>query len=130
MRSDGTTHDERMFDVVADAIRVAIAHEMIVSKVSGQHHQRHLSRPSSFTMRFQTGTNENISLTKTHRSTPKNVPKVSLRTRILLFELEDGAFEWKLGMIYRAGRVEQLQRQAREEAFRVKVKRRSRKRRS
>ncbi len=50
------------------------------------------------------------------------MPKISLRTRTFMFELEDGAFEWKLGMIYRAGRVEQMQRQAREEAFRVKVK--------
>lgn len=39
-----------------------------------------------------------------------------------MFELEDGAFEWKLGMIYRVGRVEQQQRIAREDAFHVKVK--------
>jgi len=40
-----------------------------------------------------------------------------------LFEIEDGAFEWKLGAIYRAGLVEQKQRIAREEAFRLKVAR-------
>lgn len=117
--SDGPVREDRSFDVVADAIRLAVPHEMIVNKISDNiinvaksvlqlHH------------RFQTGTNEYI-LEKTPEA-PKNVPKVSLRTRTLLFELEDGSFEWKLGMIYRAGRVEQMQRQAREEAFRVKVK--------
>jgi hypothetical protein len=118
-RSDGTVHEDRSFDLVADAIRLAVPHEMIVNKISDNiinvaksvqqlHH------------RFQTGTNEYI-LDKTPEP-PKNVPKVSLRTRTLLFELEDGAFEWKLGMIYRAGKVEHMQRQAREEAFGVKVK--------
>lgn len=37
--------------------------------------------------------------------------------------MEDGAFEWKLGMIYRAGRLEQRQRLARDEAFEVKMSR-------
>ncbi|KAK3379762.1 mitochondrial protein from FMP27-domain-containing protein [Lasiosphaeria ovina] len=117
--SSGATQDERMFDIVSETIRLAVPHEMIMHKVSDNlinvtksvlqlHH------------RFKTGTNEYI-LEKGPEG-PKRVPKISLRTRTLLFELEDGAFEWKLGMIYRAGRVEQMQRQAREEAFRVKIK--------
>lgn len=118
-RSDGSVHEEKSFDVVADAIRLAVPHEMVVHKIS----DNIINAAKSVLQlhhRFQTGTNEYI-LDKTPER-PKNVPKISLRTRTLLFELEDGSFEWKLGMIYRAGRVEQMQRQAREEAFRVKVK--------
>ncbi|RAL68442.1 hypothetical protein DID88_007171 [Monilinia fructigena] len=36
--------------------------------------------------------------------------------------MKDGAFEWKLGAIYRAGLIEQQQRMAREAAFDVKAK--------
>jgi hypothetical protein len=118
-RSDGTSFDDKMFDIVADAIRLAVPHEMIVNKIS-DNVINVVKSVQQLHHRFQTGTNEYI-LDKAPEP-PKNVPKISLRTRTLLFELEDGAFEWKLGMIYRAGRVEHMQRQAREEAFRVKVK--------
>ena len=118
-RSDGTVQEDRSFDIIADAIRLAVPHEMIVNKIS-DNIINVVKSVQQIHHRFQTGTNEYI-LDKTPEP-PKKVPKVSLRTRMLLFELEDGAFEWKLGMIYRAGRIEHMQRQAREEAFRVKVK--------
>ncbi|KAB5558148.1 mitochondrial protein from FMP27-domain-containing protein [Coniochaeta sp. 2T2.1] len=118
-RSDGTSHEEKKFDIVADAIRLAVPHEMVVNKIS-DNVINVVKSVQQLHHRFSTGTNEYI-LDKVPEG-PKNVPKISLRTRTLLFELEDGAFEWKLGMIYRAGRVEHMQRQAREEAFRVKVK--------
>ncbi|CAJ2506947.1 Uu.00g081330.m01.CDS01 [Anthostomella pinea] len=117
--STGAFQDERMFDVVTEAMRLAVPHELIINKIS-DNLINVIKASSQLHHRFKTGTNEYI-LEKTAEE-PKNVPKISLRTRTLLFELEDGAFEWKLGMIYRAGRVEQLQRLAREEAYRVKVK--------
>ncbi|KAI1375941.1 mitochondrial protein from FMP27-domain-containing protein [Hypoxylon crocopeplum] len=117
--SSGGFHDEKMFDIVTDAMRLAVPHELIINKIS-DNIINIIKASQQLHHRFKTGTNEYI-LEKTPED-PKNVPKVSLRTRTLLFELEDGAFEWKLGMIYRAGRVEQLQRLAREEAYRVKVK--------
>ncbi|KAH8894879.1 hypothetical protein GQ53DRAFT_792719 [Thozetella sp. PMI_491] len=116
--STGPYQEERMFDFVAEAIRIAVPHEMIVNKIS-DNFVNVFKSVQQLHHRFKTGTNEYI-LAKGPEG-PKNVPKLSIRTRTLLFELEDGAFEWKLGMIYRAGRVEQMQRQAREEAFRVKV---------
>ena len=104
--------------IVSDAVRLAVPHELIIHKVTDNvvnvtkavrqlHH------------RFKTRTNEYI-LEKGPEG-PKRVPKISFRTRQLMFELEDGGFEWRLGMIYRAGRVEQLQRIARDQAFEVKV---------
>ncbi|KAI2639855.1 mitochondrial protein from FMP27-domain-containing protein [Hypomontagnella submonticulosa] len=117
--SSGTFHDDKMFDIVTDAMRLAVPHELIINKIS-DNIINVIKASQQLHHRFKTGTNEYI-LEKTPEG-PKNVPKISLRTRTLLFELEDGAFEWKLGMIYRAGRVEQLQRLAREEAYRVKVK--------
>ncbi|KAI0603340.1 mitochondrial protein from FMP27-domain-containing protein [Biscogniauxia sp. FL1348] len=118
MSSGGIQHD-KMFDVVTEAIRIAVPHELIISQIT-ENVTNVIKATEQLHHRFKTGTNEYI-LDKGPEG-PKNVPKVSLRTRTLLFELEDGAFEWKLGMIYRAGRVEQLQRLAREEAYRVKVK--------
>ncbi|KAG9724667.1 hypothetical protein KCU73_g13371, partial [Aureobasidium melanogenum] len=57
-----------------------------------------------------------------HPEGPKKIPRISVRAQLLLFEIEDSGFEWKLGTIYRAGLAEQQQRLAREEAFRLKVK--------
>ncbi|KAK8123486.1 hypothetical protein PG999_003404 [Apiospora kogelbergensis] len=115
----GGYQDDKMFDIVTEAMRLAVPHEMIIHKIS-DNIMNVIKATQQLHHRFKTGTNEYI-LEKAPEG-PKNVPKVSLRTRTLLFELEDGAFEWKLGMIYRAGRVEQMQRLAREEAYRVKVK--------
>ncbi|KAL2017876.1 hypothetical protein VTK56DRAFT_1580 [Thermocarpiscus australiensis] len=115
----GGVREERMFDIVLEAIRLAVPHEMVVYKITDNFVNTFKSA-LQLHHRFKTGTNEYI-LDKGPEA-PKNVPKVSLRAKTLLFELEDGAFEWKLGVIYRAGLVEMKQRQAREEAFHVKVK--------
>jgi hypothetical protein len=80
-----------------------------ITKVAKQMHHR-----------FKTGTNEYV-LDKEPEG-PKHVPKISLRSRAVLFELEDSSFEWKLGTIYRIGLMEQKQRLAREQAFDLKVK--------
>jgi len=117
--STGAFQEERMFDIASETIRVAVPHEMVVYKIT-DNFVNVVKSAKQLHHRFKTGTNEYI-LDKGPEG-PRDVPKISLRTRSLLFELEDGAFEWKLGMIYRAGRVEQIQRQAREEAFRVKMK--------
>lgn len=118
-KSNGIIQEERMFDIVSDTIRVAVPHEMIIYKIS-DNFANTFKAVQQLHHRFKTGTNEYI-LEKGPEG-PKHVPKVSIRTHTLLFELEDGAFEWKLGVIYRAGKVELMQRQAREEAFRVKLK--------
>ncbi|KAL8304644.1 hypothetical protein RB600_007851 [Gaeumannomyces tritici] len=117
--ASGGYKDEKLFDVVTDAIRFAVPHELIFNKVSDNIINVFKS-VQQLHHRFRTGTNGYI-LDKGPES-PKSIPKVSLRSRTFLFELEDGAFEWKLGMIYRTGRLEQMQRLAREEAFQVKVK--------
>ncbi|KAI1180284.1 mitochondrial protein from FMP27-domain-containing protein [Nemania sp. FL0916] len=116
---NGSFQDDKMFDAVAEAIRVAVPHELIINKIS-DNFINVVKASQQLHHRFKTGTNEYI-LAKSPEN-PKNVPRISLRTRNLMFELEDGAFEWRLGMIYRAGRVEQQQRIAREDAFRVKAK--------
>ncbi|KAI0402939.1 mitochondrial protein from FMP27-domain-containing protein [Xylaria palmicola] len=117
--SNGIFQDDKLVDVVAAAVRLAVPHELIINKIS-DNIINVLKATQQLHHRFKTGTNEYI-LEKSPEK-PKIVPKLSLRARNLMFELEDGAFEWKLGMIYRAGRVEQQQRIAREDAFRVKVK--------
>ncbi|KAI1824396.1 mitochondrial protein from FMP27-domain-containing protein [Xylaria intraflava] len=117
--SAGNFQDDKMVDVVMEAIRLAVPHELIIHKIS-DNVINVIKASQQLHHRFKTGTNEYI-LDKSPEK-PKIVPKLSLRARNLMFELEDGAFEWKLGVIYRAGRVEQQQRIVREDAFRVKVK--------
>ncbi|KAL2271515.1 hypothetical protein VTJ83DRAFT_886 [Remersonia thermophila] len=117
--STGGVREDRMFDVVTETIRLAVPHEMVVYKITDNIVNAFKS-VQQLHHRFRTGTNEYI-LDKGPEG-PRMVPKVSLRAKNLLFELEDGAFEWKLGVIYRAGLIEMKQRQAREEAFRIKVK--------
>ncbi|RDL39733.1 Uncharacterized protein BP5553_04073 [Venustampulla echinocandica] len=117
--SAGDTHSERMIDVVTEAIRLAVPHQLVLYKIVDNCINT-LKSVQQLHHRFITGTNEYI--LEKHPEGPKHVPKVSIRSRALLFELEDGAFEWKLGNIYRTGLVEQAQRIARDAAFEVKAK--------
>lgn len=117
-RLEGKVVDEKSIDLSADAIRVAIPHQLILYKVTDNiintakacqqmHH------------RFKTGTNEYILEKKPEG--PKIVPRVTLKTKALLLELEDDPFETQLGLIYRVGLSEQKKRLAREAAFEAKV---------
>ncbi|PNS18215.1 UPF0648 protein [Sphaceloma murrayae] len=114
------TVEERTIEISNEAIRIGIPHQLVVHsifdnitnvvKVNDQlHHQ------------FVTGLKDYI-LDKKPEG-PKHVPKVSLRTQVMIFEIEDSPFEYKLGVIYRTGLIEQRQRLAREEAFELKAKR-------
>jgi hypothetical protein len=118
--NQGTYTEEKLYDISAEAIRIGIPHEVIVHRITDNIINT-IKAVKQLQHRFKTGTNEYILEKKPEE--PKAVPKVSIRSRNFLFEMEDGAFEWKLGMIYRAGRMEQIQRSTREEAFRVKLNR-------
>lgn len=117
--STGEMHEEKIIDLNSEAIRLAVPHQLVIHKIFDNFINT-LKSVQQLHHRFVTGTNEYI-LEKRPES-PKRVPKVSIRSRALLFELEDGAFEWKLGIIYRTGLVEQAQRIARDAAFKVKSK--------
>lgn len=118
-RSSGETYTEKLIDVNTDAIRLAVPHQLVLHKVFDNFINT-LKSTQQLHHRFATGTNEYI-LEKRPEG-PKQLPKVSVRSKALLFEVEDGAFEWKLGAIYRSGLIEQRQRIARDAAFRVKAK--------
>ncbi|KAG0648865.1 non sense mediated decay [Hyphodiscus hymeniophilus] len=115
----GELLEEKMIDVNTEAIRMAVPHQLILHKVFDNCINT-LKAVQQLHHRFATGTNEYI-LDKRPEG-PKRVPKVSIRSKALLFEVEDGPFEWKLGCIYRSGLVEQAQRIARDAAFDVKAK--------
>jgi hypothetical protein len=117
--STGEMRDEKMIDVNTEAIRLAVPHQLILHKVFDNFINT-LKSVQQLHHRFATGTNEYI-LDK-HPEGPKRVPRVSIRSRALLFEVEDGPFEWKLACIYRTGLIEQGQRIARDAAFDVKAK--------
>jgi len=118
MNHSGQLTEERSIDLVADFIRLGVPHQMVMhrifdnlintSKAFKQLHHRFKNRCRDFvSIRAPEG--------------PKKVPRISLRSKALLFEMEDDAFEWKLGCIYRTGLIEQTQRLAREEAFMLKA---------
>jgi hypothetical protein len=115
----GELLDEKMIDVNTEAIRFAVPHQLVLHKVFDNFINT-LKSVQQLHHRFATGTNEYI-LDKRPEG-PMRVPKVSIRCKALLFEVEDGPFEWKLGCIYRTGLVEQAQRIARDAAFDVKAK--------
>ena len=109
--------EERSIDVSTELLKVVVPHGLkpylvfdnIVNTLKAVQQLHH---------RFETRSNEYI--LKKHPEGPKKVPRISLRSRAVMFELEDDPFEWKLGLIYHVGRVEQKQRLAREDAFNLK----------
>lgn len=111
--------EEKSVDLSMDFIRIAIPHQLILHKVF-DNLTNVIKATQQLQHRFKTGMSD-YNLRRGPQE-PRHVPKVSMRTKVLLFELEDGSFDWKLGLIYRVGLIEQIQRLAREEAFRVKVK--------
>jgi len=111
------TIPESSIDLSSRAIRVGIPHQMVVHKIF-DNFANTIKTVAQLHHRFRTGSDAYI-LAK-HPEGPKTIPKISIRTRFFLFEIEDSAFEWKLGVIYRAGLVEQKQRLAREEAYNMK----------
>ena len=110
---------EKSIDVVADFIRIGVPHQLVMHKIL-DNFMNAMKATQQMHHRFTTGTNEYI--LKKRPEEPKIVPRVSIRSKALLFDIEDGAFDWKLGTIYRIGLLEQKQRMAREEAFEAKCK--------
>lgn len=111
--------DEKSIDVSTDFARLAVPHSLRMFKIF-DNCINSAKATAQLRHRFKTRTNEYI-LAKQPEG-PKKIPRVSLRCKALLFELEDDPFEWRLATIYRLGLVEQKQRLAREDAYRLKVK--------
>ncbi|KAL8640427.1 MAG: hypothetical protein Q9228_002654, partial [Teloschistes exilis] len=114
-----TIIDERSIDIGTEFIRLAVPHQLVLHKIVDN-----LANVTKATQqlhrRFKTDTKEYSS--RKMPEEPMRVPKFSIHSRALLFEIEDGPFEWKLGSIYRLGLIEQKQRLAREEAYFAKVR--------
>ena len=115
-----TSVNEQSVDMSADFIRLAVPHQLILHKLS-DNFVNAIKATEQLHHRFRTGTDEYV--LKKRPAEPTRVPRISIRSKALQFELEDGPFEWKLGVIYRIGLVEQKHRLAREDAFKVKIKR-------
>ncbi|WPG99868.1 Hypothetical protein R9X50_00268800 [Acrodontium crateriforme] len=114
---------EKSIDIVAETIRFSVPHSLVVHSIF-DNITNVVKTTAQLQHHFMTGTNEYI-LTKEPEG-PKHVPRITIRSQLLLFDIEDSSFEWKLGAIYRAGLLEQKQRLARAEVFRLKEKRLSR----
>ena len=110
---------DRSFDIVTEFIRLGVPHQLVLHKIF-DNMINVLKATEQLNYRFKTGTDAYI-LTKEPQQA-KRVPRISLRSKVFMFEIEDGVFEWKLGLIYRVGLSEQKQRLAREDAFRAKVR--------
>ena len=111
--------DEKSVDISTEFIRLSVPHQLVLHNVF-DNFANVLKVTEQMHHRFKTGTDEYI--LKKRPQQAKKVPRVSIRSKALLFDIEDGAFEWKLGCIYRSGLIEQKQRMAREEAYNAKIK--------
>lgn len=111
--------DEKSVDISTEFIRLGVPHQLVLHRVF-DNFANVFKATEQLHHRFKTGTNEYI--LKEHPEGPKKVPRISIRSKALLFELDDGPFEWKLGTIYRIGLTEQKQRLARYEAFVAKLR--------
>lgn len=114
-----TVINEKSIDIATEFIRLGVPHQLILHKIF-DNFANVFKATEQLHHRFMTGTDEYILKKQPER--PKMVPKISIRSKALQFELEDGPFEWKLGSIYRTGLLEQKQRLARLEAYMAKVK--------
>ncbi|KAL7273053.1 Protein SABRE [Rhizina undulata] len=117
-KTSGHFEIEKSIDVSADAIRLAIPHQLILYQIT-DNIVNSAKAAEQMLHRLKTGSNEYIVERKAVG--PKRVSKLSLRTRALLLELEDDPFETQLGLIYRIGLSEQKKRLARETAFEAKA---------
>lgn len=115
----GAFVDEKSVDVGTDFIRIGVPHQLVLHRIF-DNFANITKATEQLHHRFKTGTDD-YELRKRPEQ-PKKVPRISVRSKALLFEIEDGPFEWKLGSIYRVGLIEQKQRLAREEAFFAKAK--------
>ena len=111
--------DEKSINLSAEFVRLAVPHQLVLHEVF-DNFAGILKATEQLHHRFRSGTNEYI--LKKWPEEPKTVPRISLRSKALLFDIEDGPFEWKLGCIYRIGLLEQKQRLARAEAYEAKRK--------
>ncbi|KAL4787955.1 mitochondrial protein from FMP27-domain-containing protein [Aspergillus varians] len=110
--------EDKSIDIWTDFIRLGVPHHMIMHRIFDN--VTNTSKAiKQLHHRLKTHSSEFVSLRDPEQ--PKKVPKISFRSKALLFELEDDAFEWKLGCIYRTGLIEQRQRRAREDAFQLKL---------
>ena len=114
----GAITQEQSIDMAMDFIRLAVPHQLVPHKIL-DNIVNALKATEQLHHRFKTGSDDYV-LSKRPEQ-PKQVPRISVRSKALLFDVEDGAFDWKLGTIYRAGLIEQKQRLAREEAFLAKA---------
>lgn len=120
-KKTGTSYvNERSVDLATDFIRLAVPHGLTMYKVF-DNIANTFKAVEQLHHRFETRKNDYVLEKRAEQ--PKRVPKVSLRSKAIMFELEDDPFEWKLGTIYHVGLLEQKQRTARAEAFRMKTKR-------
>ncbi|TQS37256.1 hypothetical protein Golomagni_02278 [Golovinomyces magnicellulatus] len=110
---------ENLIDINAEATRIVIPHQLVVHKVIDNLLNTAKSA-QKLNQRFVVDSNVNIP--EKIYAGPKLLPKILIRCKALLFELEDGAFEWKLGVIYRTGLMEQAQRLVRQAAFDIKAR--------
>ena len=111
--------DQRSIDLTTDFIRLAVPHQLVPHKIF-DNFVNIAKATEQLHHRFNTGEKEYM-LEKGPEN-PKRVPRISIHSKVFMLELEDGIFDWKLGLIYRVGLTEQKQRLAREDAYNLKIK--------
>jgi hypothetical protein len=110
---------DKSFDISTEFIRLAVPHQLVLHKIIDN-----IINVIKATeqLNYRSKTHKDDYILRKPPQKAKVLPKISFKSKALMFELEDDPFEWKLSMIYRTGLIEQKQRLAREEAYHAKVK--------
>lgn len=113
-------YNERSIDIVAEALRISVPHQLTVHAIF-DNITSVIKSGAQLHHYFSTDSNEYILAKQPEQA--KRVPRIAFRSQLFIFELEDGGFEYQLGTIYRTGLAEQEQRIVREAAFDLKCRR-------
>ena len=111
--------EEQSVDLSTDFIRFGVPHGLRMFRVF-DNFTNTFKAMLQIVHRFKTRSDDYI--LKKGPEKPKNVPRISVRSKAFMFDFEDDAFEWRLSNIYHVGRNEQKQRMARDDAFNLKLR--------
>ncbi|ORY86330.1 golgi-body localization protein domain-domain-containing protein [Protomyces lactucae-debilis] len=108
----------KTFVLRTDGVRLRLPHEFVFYQML-EGFINSLKTTTQIVHRFVTRSNDYV--IGQHPKPPVKLPRIRVKARTLLVQVEDDPFESRLGMIYRVGLSEQIMRDARETAFDKKV---------
>ncbi|BFZ54128.1 Protein SABRE [Savitreella phatthalungensis] len=113
-KAGGQTHHVRSINIRTDGLRIRLPHKFVFYETL-EALLNTIKATTQVVHRWKT--NQNSYVIAQEPKKPKKLPRIRVRSRIVLVGAEDDPFEARLGLIYRTGMQEQKMREARDLAF-------------